>query len=102
LVGKIIFFSLFKGHNNDQSTYNQSKINDMLIKNKCYILSDRGFFGSNVIRPDDSEIKKYNLRGFRAVIENVFGNASILRFNILKSKIETNPYMSSLIIRACY
>jgi isocitrate dehydrogenase kinase/phosphatase len=66
------------------------------------LLSDRGFHSSNVIRPDDLKMKTHNLRGLRAIIENVFSNAGVCRFKIIRDKLNYSPEYSALIIRACY
>jgi hypothetical protein len=67
-----------------------------------YVISDKGFHGSQVIRPDDNRIKENDLQGVRAIIENVWSNGGVGRFRILKNKLNHSLEINCLIIRAVF
>ena len=52
LFGKILSYSFYRGHNNDQSIFNHSQINDFLNENSIYLLADKGYHSPTVIRPE--------------------------------------------------
>jgi hypothetical protein len=64
LYGKILFYGLFRGHCNDQLTYLYSKLNYILVDKDIYLMTDKGYHGSNLISPNDKRIKEHGLRGF--------------------------------------
>jgi hypothetical protein len=77
-------------------------MNLYLSKMNAFVISDKGFFGSQIIRPNDPRIKENDLEGLRSIIENVWSNGGVGKFNILKHKLNHTLEMNVIIIRAVF
>jgi hypothetical protein len=102
LEGNLCAYSICRGHNNDQIVFLQSKVIEEIVKRDYYLLCDKGYTHNRLLRANDYRILGTGIGRKRAIVENIFGNMLLGRWNFITTKCVSTPEVQAHQIRAVY
>lgn len=100
--GDILNVQLLMGHNNDQGSFNQTAMAELLERLQLLWLADKGYHHHRLVKPNDAKSATWNNRqkGLRSIVEVVIG--LVKNFVFAAQTVRLSPELHACLLIAIY